>query len=128
MTNSTSKPFGYSLHLDIYGVDKSLCDDISWGYDLLVDLTKFLNMTMQSPPYIFRSPDAYPEKVGLSGWVPLIESGISIHTLVPKEFVTLDIYSCGCVDEIATIDYLKTKMKFSKLESQFLLRGIEYFD
>ena len=41
-------------------------------------------MEKQAPPSIFRSDATrFPDKAGLSGWVPLIESSIVIHTLDP---------------------------------------------
>jgi S-adenosylmethionine/arginine decarboxylase-like enzyme len=79
----------------LYGVSKEICDDLSFCYQILDDLADFLDMHKQSPPFIFRSPDKeFPEKAGLSGWVPLIESGISIHTLIVKEFVSIDTADC----------------------------------
>lgn len=103
-------PFGQSLHIDLYGVSRELCDDLSFCYDLLDDLTVYLGIHKQSPPYIFHSPDEhFPDKAGLSGWVPLIESGISIHTLTVKELVTIDIYTCGYLDVAKTLSYLSDK-------------------
>ncbi len=122
-------PFGQSLHIDLYGVSHKLCDDLSFCYDLLDDLTTYLGMHKQSPPYIFHSPDEqFPDKAGLSGWVPLIESGISIHTLTVKEFVTIDIYTCGYLDVEKTLTYLSDKLKASSYESHHLVRGLKYHE
>jgi len=122
-------PFGQSLHIDLYGVSRELCDDLSFCYDLLDDLTAYLDMHKQSPPYIFHSPDdQFPDKAGLSGWVPLIESGISIHTLTVKEFVTIDIYTCGYLDVEKTLGYLSDKLKASSHESHHLVRGLKYYE
>jgi S-adenosylmethionine/arginine decarboxylase-like enzyme len=119
--------FGESLHIDLYGINSQLCDDLSFGYQLLEDLVDFLHMQKQSPPFIFRSPtEEFPDKAGLSGWVPLIESGISIHTLTPQEFVTLDIYTCGKLDIEACLSFLESKLKPSHFEHHHLVRGLEY--
>ena len=119
--------FGQSLHIDLYGVSKEICDDLSFCYQLLDDLADFLNMHKQSPPFIFRSPDKeFPDKAGLSGWVPLIESGISIHTLIVKEFVSIDVYTCGHLDIGKTIEWLCKLLNTQSYEQQYLIRGINY--
>ena len=119
--------FGQSLHVDLYGISKELCDDLSFGYQLLEALVTLLKMQKQSPPFIFHSPaDTFPDKAGLSGWVPLIESGISIHTMTVHEFVTIDIYTCGELDIDLTLDYLTHTLKCSRYEHHHLIRGVEY--
>jgi len=120
-------PFGRSLHVDLYGVSQEICDDLSFCYQLLEDLTSFLQMNKQSPPFIFRSPeDQFPEKAGLSGWVPLIESGMSIHTLTLREFVSLDIYTCGDLDVEKTIAFLYERLQPTSHEQHYLIRGVMY--
>jgi S-adenosylmethionine/arginine decarboxylase-like enzyme len=120
-------PFGQSLHIDLYGVSREICDDLSFCYELLDDLTEFLGMHKQSPPFIFRSPEhEFPEKAGLSGWVPLIESGISIHTLTVKEFVSIDVYTCGHLDIQKTIQWLSNLLSPTSYEHQYLVRGVNY--
>lgn len=127
VSSSTDSPFGQSLHVDLYEIDKGLCDDLSFCYQLLDDLADFLDMHKQAPPFIFRSPDKqFPEKAGLSGWVPLIESGISIHTLTVTGFISIDIYTCGKLDIEKTIDYLCNLLNTQTYEHQHLIRGINY--
>ena len=121
--------FGQSLHIDVYGVARMLCDDIGFFYSLLDDLTAKLGMHKQAPPFVFRSPEAqFPDKAGLSGWVPLIESGISVHTLTLKGFVSLDIYTCGMLDIDYTAGYLRERLGASHFELQHLIRGSKYHD
>ena len=120
--------FGRSLHVDLYGVSRELCDDLGFCYALLDDLTARLGMHKQSPPFIFRSPDGeYPDKAGLSGWVPLIESGISIHTLTLTGFVSIDIYTCGCLDVAEAVSYLTERLGASRCEQHYLVRGTNYY-
>jgi S-adenosylmethionine decarboxylase len=125
--SQSMQPFGQSLHVDLYEVSPAICDDLSFCYQLLDDLADFLDMHKQSPPFIFRSPeDQFPDKAGLSGWVPLIESGISIHTLTAKGFVSLDIYTCGDLDIEKTTQYLSHLLQTNTYEHQYLVRGINY--
>jgi S-adenosylmethionine/arginine decarboxylase-like enzyme len=119
--------FGQSLHLDLFGVEPALCDDLNLGYQTLDELAAFLGMHKQSPPFIFRSPAAqFPDKAGLSGWVPLIESGISLHTLIPAGFVTVDIYTCGELDIEKTTTFVTTRFRPVRIERHHLMRGVGY--
>lgn len=121
------RAFGRSLHVDLYGVRPESCDDLAFCYALLDDLTTRLGMHKQAPPFIFRSPDKqYPDKAGLSGWVPLIESGISIHTLTLTGFVSIDIYTCGCLDVADAVRFLTARLGASHCEQQYLVRGKHY--
>lgn len=124
--NNIIKPFGYELLLDCYDCDtKNICS-IDACATFLEQLVESIGMEQQSPPFIFQSPKKYPEKAGLSGWVPLIESGIQIHTLTITNFVSLDIYCCRDLD----IHFVKKKVKkflnYSKVEMQYLERGKDY--
>ena len=87
--------FGYQLLLDLYDCKPGTCDDLDHCYKFLDDVVGYLGMEKQAPPYIFRSPeDKFPDKAGLSGWAPLIESSVVIHTLTVKNFISIDIYCC----------------------------------
>ena len=91
--------FGYQLLLDLYGCKEGVCDDLSLCYQFLDEIVEELGMEKQAPPNIFRSDETrFPDKAGLSGWVPLIESSTVIHTLSPKNFMTIDIYCCKNFD------------------------------
>lgn len=112
--------------LDCYDCNPQKIDSIDACTEFLEDLIEAIGMDKQSPPFIFQTPKKYPDKAGLSGWVPLVESGIQIHTLTLTNFVSLDVYSCKKFDT----DLVKLKvtefLKPSKIEVQFLERGKNY--
>lgn len=121
--------FGRSLHIDFYGVSPTICDDLGFCYAILDELTTRLGMHKQSPPFIFRSPEGeFPDKAGLSGWVPLIESGISIHTLTVTGFVSIDIYTCGSLDIEDAVQYLSERLGSTTYEKHYLVRGAAYYE
>lgn len=123
----TEDPFGYLLTLDLYGCKEGACDDINLCYQFLDDLVAKLRMGKQSPPFIFRSDGTkYPDKAGLSGWVPLIESGIQIHTLTPKNFISIDIYSCGKFSAEYIGEFAKDYFSAKEVETNFIERGVKY--
>lgn len=124
------KPFGYELLLDLYDCEKSTVNDLRACYDFLEGAVIVLGVNKQSPPFIFQSPVEFPDKAGLSGWIPLIESGIQIHTLTEKNFISIDYYTCSEVNEEMKgklIAYAKHVFNPKDIESQFILRGTKYY-
>ncbi len=125
--SKSDKPFGYSLLLDLYGCKKNLCDDMDDTYDFLNKLVAFLKMHKQSEPTVVRTDhEKYPSKRGLSGWVPLVESGIQIHTLTVKNFITIDIYSCRKFNRRKVAKHVKIWFGAKESEEHFILRGTRY--
>jgi S-adenosylmethionine decarboxylase len=123
----TKTPFGHLVTLDLYGCKEGVCDDLSLCYKFLEDLVEKLKMHKQSPPFIFKSDEnKYPDKAGLSGWVPLIESGIQIHTLTPKNFISVDIYSCREFSTENISDFVKKYFSSAEVEINYIKRGIKY--
>ena len=98
--------FGVELVLDLYNCREGVCDDLTLCYNFLDQIVPFLGMEKQAPPYIFVSDATkYPDKAGLSGWAPLIESSIVIHTLSPKNYISLNIYCCREFDVEKAVQY-----------------------
>ena len=128
MKTAKNQVFGYQLLLDLYDCKEGVCDDLGLCYRFLDETVDKLGMEKQSPPYIFRSDEKrFPDKAGLSGWAPLIESSIVIHTLTPKNFISIDIYCCKCfsVEEAKSIC-----QKFfgpKRIDEQYIERGMDYY-
>ncbi|HOY10553.1 MAG TPA: S-adenosylmethionine decarboxylase [Candidatus Omnitrophota bacterium] len=120
--------FGYQLLLDLYSCQPGACDDLTLNYRFLDEMVDALGMQKQTPPNIFRSDATrFPEKAGLSGWVPLIESSIVIHTLSVKNFISVDIYCCRKFDVVFAEKFCREYFKPQRLEAQYLLRGTDYY-
>ncbi len=119
-------PFGYQLLLDLYGCnEKTLCD-INRVYAFLEMLVGELGMTKQAPPFVFLSPPEFLDKQGISGWVPLIESGIQIHTLVQKRFVSVDVYCCRKFNADTVRTIAKTVFEANVIDMTEVHRGRKY--
>ena len=129
MDESKNEPFGHLMTLDLYGCKKGACDDLTLCYNFLEDIVEQLKMKKQSPPYIFRSDGVlYPDRAGLSGWVPLIESGIQIHTLTPKNFISIDVYSCRKFIPNDIENFAKNYFGCKEVEMNYIERGVKYND
>lgn len=127
MNTENADPFGYLMTIDLYDCKPGICDDLGLCYQFLEDIVEELKMKKQSPPYIFKSDEkVYPDKAGLSGWVPLIESGIQIHTLTPKNFISIDVYSCKKFSTENMGDFAKKYFGANEVEINFIERGVKY--
>ncbi len=129
------RPFGYLLAVDLYGVRPTTTGDLRLCYDFLEDAVKTLGVNKQAPPFVFESPlvgpngENFEDKAGISSWIPLIESGIQLHTIVPKRFVSIDYYTCSVVDkemEKKLIELAKLYFQPEEIESQLIERGKKY--
>jgi S-adenosylmethionine/arginine decarboxylase-like enzyme len=125
-----NKVFGYLLTMDLYDVEPSRCQDLNLGYDFLDKLPDHIGMHKQSLPHIYVTPPEWAGKAGLSGWVGLIESGIQLHTLSQKGFVSIDLYTCSYVDRVLIPGILEFVMKYypyKDVETNFIERGLKYY-
>ena len=89
------KIFGYHMFMDCYGCDRKIIGSIEVCYKYLNEMAKIMKVHKQSEPYVvYTDPVKYPDKAGISAWLPIVESGISIHTLTPTGFISVDVFSC----------------------------------
>lgn len=120
--------FGHELLLDCYDCKKWVCGDLEHCYSFLDKMVDAINMRKQAPPQVFRTDHKlFPDKAGLSGWVALVESSIVIHTLSRKNFISIDIYTCGKLDPKQAVNFVKKYFKPKRIEKQYLKRGIHYY-
>lgn len=119
-----SRPWGYQLIVDCFGCDFDICCDLDKGYEFLDQICVHLEMTKQTQPYIFKTCEtAFPGLPGYSGWVPIIESGIQVHTSANNHFISVDIYSCRPFDQDDVVAFVKKWFEPEHIDTAFLLRG-----
>jgi S-adenosylmethionine decarboxylase len=116
--------YGYQLLLDLYGCNH--CDDLELCYRFLDEMVSHLGVRKQSPPSIFRTDSSLTSKhEGLSGWVPLVESSIVIHTHVPDCYVSVDVYSCKPFDYADAVAFARGFFNPEKLHWHEVTRGAD---
>ena len=124
------KVFGYLLTMDLYDVEPSRCQDLKLGYDFLYKFPDHIGMHKQSLPQIYVTPSKWAGKAGLSGWVGLVESGIQLHTLSEKGFVSIDLYTCSYIDHTlipAILEFVTKYYPYKDVETNFIERGLKYY-
>ncbi len=123
-----AQAFGYELLLDLYNCKKGACDDLALCYRFLDEFVAYLGMEKQSPPSIFfTDASRFPDKAGLSGWVPLVESSIVIHTLSVKDYISVDVYCCREYDVEKAKEFARSFFSPERMDAQYLLRGLDYY-
>lgn len=119
---------GYGPHLmvDGDGCDKERLTDLNLVYRVLEELPARIGMTKIMPPYVFKYTGLKPEDWGLSGFVLIAESHVSIHTYPEKSAVSVDIFSCKSFDTEFATEYLRSAFAMGKTEVQVVDRGTEF--
>jgi S-adenosylmethionine decarboxylase len=112
--------------VDGYGSDRDKLTDINYIYDFLSNYPAEIEMTKIMPPYVFRYSGVRPEDWGISGFVLIAESHISIHTFPEKRYLSLDIFSCKEFDGQKAIEDVKRLFSLEKIEIRNLERGLEF--
>lgn len=125
----TKKPeFGFGVHLmlDGYGCSRAALEDINRIYTFLDEYPSQMDMTKIMPPYVFRYTGSVQEDWGISGFVLIAESHISIHTFPEKHYLSVDMFSCKPFDTQRAAETIKEYFEIEKYEMRVLDRGQEF--
>ena len=114
------------LIVDGFGADRAKLQDLGFLFDLLDHYPSQIGMTKIMPPYVFRYQGTNPQDWGLSGFVLIAESHISVHTFPEREYLNIDVFSCKTFDADAAVDYMKRQFGITEVSSRVLERGLEY--
>lgn len=117
--------FGKHLTLDCFEGEE--LDNENTIEKFLDELPSKINMTKISEPKIINYDANINEESGITGFVLIAESHISIHTYPKKNYAAIDVFSCKGFDEGKIVNYVKEKFKFKKVIKQLLERGYERF-
>lgn len=86
--------YGPHLIMEAYGCPAANLDKMDYIYRVLDDYPSLINMTKIMPPHVQKYLDPGNSIWGISGFVMIAESHISIHTYPEKGFFVMDIFSC----------------------------------
>jgi S-adenosylmethionine decarboxylase len=124
--------FGFHLTLDLYECPFKLISSLEVCYNLLNELPDKLQMRKLIPPYLVLADSnesaGGKDPGGITGYVIIAESHISIHTFAKRGFVSMDLYSCKKFDHEEAISFIKLKLRPKKVEINKIDRGLEYPD
>lgn len=114
------------LVIDGYGGDSDSLGNEELIYEFLGDYPDRIGMTRISPPQVYTYRGKKPTDWGLSGFVLIAESHITVHTFPERGYVNIDIFSCKQFDASAALHVVKRMFVLSDVDSCVLDRGLEY--
>ena len=114
---------GNHLIVDGFNVDENLLDDKKLIKKILRELPKIVDMHTLTNAKVVRAMPREYDTGGLTGFIILSESNISIHTYPKEGKFYLDLFSCMEFDVEKVINYLKDNFKMKDFKQTLLKRG-----
>ena len=116
------------LIIDGYGGDISKMWDMETVRSFLTEYPDNLGMTRITDPNVIEYNGPNHDDAGVSGFVIIAESHISIHTFPRRNYVNIDIFSCKAFDDVQALEDAKKLFELSDVKSLVLDRGLEWLD
>jgi S-adenosylmethionine decarboxylase len=113
------------LAVDGYGTDTSKFQDRELLYEFLDKYPTTLGMTKITEPKVLTYVGNVPEDWGLSGFVIIAESHISVHTFPSRNYINVDIFSCKEFDAEKALDDVKRVFGLKEVTSWTMGRGLD---
>ena len=116
------------MHLTIDGFggnpEKLASEELVRG--LLERYPEAIGMTKIAGPHVQRYVGSKPEDWGVSGFVLIAESHISVHTFPDHGYVWVDVFSCKGFDAEAALRIAREAFDLQEVQTRILERGLEY--
>ena len=97
---------GKHLFIDADRENNLMYNSISSIYELMEEIIKKLLLRRLTPPFVIKGVESNP---GLTGFMIIDSSHISIHSFKNERKVAMDIYSCKDFEHEKILDFLKKK-------------------
>ena len=118
--------FGKHVTIDASGCSCEKLTNQHLIYDLLNELPAKLGMTKMTLPYAVEWMDKGAKIPGISGFVMIAESHISVHTFPEKDYVFIDVFSCVSFDVKKTVELLVGFFEAKKNTTKVITRGADF--
>jgi S-adenosylmethionine decarboxylase len=120
--------FGVHLTLDGYGGSPDRLADPSAVHAWLDELPEILGMTKLADPLLVEvGRRSEKDSGGITGFVLIAESHISIHTFPGRRFASADVYTCqNRLDQDWLLEYFRIVFELESIEHNLIIRGTHY--
>ena len=118
-----NKGFGAHLTIDGRECNQDKLSSLEHIYKVLDELPVILGMTKIMPPYVFQYSGKIQADKGVTGFVIIAESHISIHTFTEKDHIFIDVFSCKPFDEKEALSYLLNAFEIIAYDFNCVTRG-----
>lgn len=114
------------LVIDGYDGDAAKLKDSELVHRFLDSYPNAIGMTKLMPPHVLTYDGPKREDWGISGFVIIAESHISVHTFPERQYINIDIFSCKDFDTSKALEDVKTTFSLDKVSAWTLDRGLEH--
>ena len=115
------------LVIDGYTGSHSLLEDQEHVRAFLDDFPDRIGMTKIITPHVLTYNGPVPEDWGVSGFVIIAESHISVHTFPARSFVQVDVFSCKDFDTDLALRDVKESFGLVEANTWVLERGLDHY-
>ena len=116
------------LLIDGYECDAGQLGDPEHVRRFLDEFPDSISMTKIIEPsvHVYRGP--VPQDWGVSGFVIIAESHISVHTFPDRAYVNIDVFSCLDFDAEAALGQVRERFAMGSVKHWVLDRGLVHLD
>ena len=114
------------LAIDGYAADQTGLSDEDLVLRFLDEYPDVIGMTKVAPPQVYTYHGKVPGDWGVSGFVIIAESHISVHTFPDRGYVNIDIFSCKDFDVSNSLDDVKATFALEEVKVWTMERGLDY--
>ena len=111
--------------IDGYGGDPDQLSDENVVRVILDQYPGQMGMTKITQPTVVRYQGTKPEDWGVSGYVMIAESHISMHTFPERRLIWADVFSCKDFDPAPILEDLKRRFALREMDVRTIDRGLE---
>ncbi len=111
------------LMLELYGCDRQLLSNKPLVSRVLEEYPARVDMEKVSPVHLYQIETSNPLDAGLSGFVVIAQSHISLHAWPEYGEVDIDICSCKEFSQEDAIAFAKEMFQTDDVEAHFVVRG-----
>lgn len=118
--------FGKHITIDASKCNQKKLTSVRLIYRLLNQLPEKIGMTKMTLPYVVEWHDKGAKIPGISGFVMIAESHISVHTFPEKDYVFIDVFSCVNFNVKRSIKLLLDFFEAKKNTTKIVTRGVDF--
>ena len=113
-----SQPVGIHFLVEFFGCAEDQLDSLPFWKKLLADAVKNRDIKTLNKHFYHFKP------YGITGYLLLSTSHISVHTWPEYAYAACDVFSCGVESETASIvDFITENLSHEKVRSRKMKRG-----
>ena len=114
------------LLMDGFGGDVESMKDEEFVYRFLDVFPSEIGMNKISTPHVTTYRGPKDEDWGVSGFVLIAESHISVHTFPERAYVNIDVFSCKDFDHEKALNQIIETFSLDQVKHWLIGRGLDY--